>query len=115
MDEPRYADKLHGDISALTQLNRAWALKAVLQRADWHPRLLNGSDYPLPGIMPLFSVGDMADMGLLDPAAVPLLQEVRTHNPLLFDFALKRLLRAGQTQFPSSVFETRRFFERKPA
>ena len=52
-------------------------------------------------------------MGLLDPAAVPLLQEIRTHNPLLFDFSLKRLLRFDQHQFPSSVFETRRFFERK--
>lgn len=113
MDEPRYADKLHADISALTQFNRAWALKAVLQRADWHPRLLNGSDYPLPGVMPLFSATDMANMGLLDPAAVPLLQEIRTHNPLLFDFSLKRLLRFEQHQFPSSVFETRRFFERK--
>jgi mannonate dehydratase len=115
MDEPRYATKVHADISALTQFNRAWALKAVLQRDDWHPRLLNGSDYPLPGVMPLFSATDMASMGLLDSAAVPLLQEVRAHNPLLFDFALKRLLRLGQHQFPASVFETRRFFERKPA
>ncbi len=115
MDEPRYADKLHADISALTQLNRAWALKAVLQRDDRHPRLLNGSDYPLPGVMPLFSATDMANRGLLDPAAVPLLQEVRAHNPLLFDFALKRLLHSGQHQFPASVFETRRFFERKSA
>lgn len=115
MDEPPYADKLHADISALTQLNRSWALKAVLQRADWHPRLLNGSDYPLPGVMPLFSATDMANMGLLDSAAVPLLQEIRAHNPLLFDFALKRLLRFGQHRFPASVFETRRFFERKPA
>lgn len=113
MDEPRYANTLYADISALTQFNRAWALKAVLQRADWHPRLLNGSDYPLPGVMPLFSASDMASMGLLDPAAVPLLQEVRAHNPLLFDFALKRLLRMDRLQFPSSVFETRRFFEPK--
>lgn len=115
MDEPRYADKLFADISALTQFNRAWALKSVMQRKDWHPRLLNGSDYPLPGVMPLFSASDMADMGLLDPAAVPLLQAIRSHNPLLFDFALKRLLRLNQTQFPASVFETRRFFERKTA
>lgn len=113
MDEARYADRLHGDISALTQLNRAWALKTVLQRADWHPRLLNGSDYPLPGVMPLFSVGDMARAGLLDPAAVPVLQEVRTRNPLLFDFALKRLLSFEQQRFPPGVFETRRFFARK--
>jgi mannonate dehydratase len=65
--------------------------------------------------MPLFSASDMAKMGLLTRAAVPLLQEIRAHNPLLFDFAMKRLLRLGQQQFPSSVFETRRFFERKPA
>lgn len=115
MDEPRYADKLYADISALTQFNRAWALKSVIARKDWHPRLLNGSDYPLPGVMPLFSASDMADMGLLDPAAVPLLQAIRSHNPLLFDFALKRLLRLDQTQFPASIFETRRFFERKTA
>jgi predicted TIM-barrel fold metal-dependent hydrolase len=111
MDEPRYADKLYADISALTQFNRAWALKAVLQRSDWHSRLLNGSDYPLPGVMPLFSATTMADLGLLDRAAVPVLQEIRKYNPLLFDFALKRLLRFEQYSFPTQVFETRRFFE----
>lgn len=115
MDEPRYASLIHADISALTQFNRAWALKAVLQRDHWHARLLNGSDYPLPGVMPLFSASDMAETGLLDPAAVPLLQEIRVHNPLLFDFALKRLLHLEQRRFPPSVFETRHFFERKSA
>ena len=115
MDEPRYATLLHADISALTQLNRAWALKTVLQRPDWHPRLLNGSDYPLPGVMPLFSATHMADLGLLDRAAVPWLQQIRAHNPLLFDFALKRLLRHGQSAFPASIFETRRFFESQTA
>lgn len=115
MDEPRYARLLHADISALTQFNRAWALKVVMQRNDWHARLLNGSDYPLPGVMPLFSASSMAGMGLLDPVAVPWLQQIRAHNPLLFDFALKRLLRHDQTAFPASVFETRRFFERQTA
>jgi predicted TIM-barrel fold metal-dependent hydrolase len=111
MDDPHYADLLHADISALTQFNRAWALQAVLQHHEWHGRLLNGSDYPLPGVMPLFSASDMADMGLLDADAVPWLQEVRSHNPLLFDFALKRLLKLDGQGFPASVFETRRFFE----
>ena len=115
MDEARYQQLLYADISALTQWNRAWALKAVLQRGDWHARLLNGSDYPLPGVMPLFSAGDMAGLGLLDQEAVPLLKEVRAHNPLLFDFALKRLLRLDGRAFPASVFETRRFFDRSSA
>jgi predicted TIM-barrel fold metal-dependent hydrolase len=110
MDEPQYKTRLYGDISALTQFNRAWALKTVMQRSDWHNRLLNGSDYPLPGVMPLFSASDMADKGLLDETAVPWLKEVRTHNPLLFDFALKRLLRLDGRGFPASVFETASFF-----
>lgn len=112
MDEARYEKLAYADISALTQFNRAWALKAVLQRSDWHSRLLNGSDYPLPGVMPLFSATDMAGMDLLDQSVVPFLKEIKQYNPLLFDFALKRLLRFGQQAFPASVFETRRFFER---
>ncbi|MDD5330258.1 MAG: amidohydrolase family protein [Sulfuricella sp.] len=115
MDEARYDKLVYGDISALTQFNRAWALKTVLRRGEWHARLLNGSDYPLPGVMPLFSAGNMADMGLLDGAAVPVLKEVRAHNPLLFDFALKRLLNLAGQRFPASVFETRRFFDRRVA
>jgi mannonate dehydratase len=113
MNDARYAQLAYADISALTQLNRAWALKAVLQHRDWHARLLNGSDYPLPGVMPLFSAGDMAEQGLLDAAAVPLLRQVRAHNPLLFDFALKRLLRLEGRGFPAAVFHTRDFFERR--
>lgn len=111
MDEPRYAALLYADISALTQINRVWALKSVLQRREWQSRLLNGSDYPLPGVMPLFSAAILANMDLLDPAFVPVLQEIRQYNPLLFDFALKRLLRFGDYRFAPSVFETRRFFE----
>jgi mannonate dehydratase len=111
MDDPCYSKLAYADISALTQRNRAWALRTVLQRDEWHTRLLNGSDYPLPGVMPLFSAGDMAGMGLLDETAVPFLKEVRAHNPLLFDFALKRLLRIGHQRFPISVFQTRGFFE----
>lgn len=110
MDDARYEKLLYADISALTQLNRAWALKSVLQRSEWHSRLLNGSDYPLPGVMPLFSAGDMAAMNLLDAADVPWLKTIRAHNPLLFDFALKRLLKLDGKGFPASVFETRRFF-----
>ena len=112
MDEPRYANLLYADISALTQRNRAWALKSVLQHREWHSRLLNGSDYPLPGIMPLFDPASLAGQGLLAEEAVPLLEQVRGHNPLLFDLALKRLLRFEDQAFPAGVFETRRFFDR---
>jgi len=112
MDEPRYAGLLYGDISALTQVNRAaGTLARVLEREDWHARLLNGSDYPLPGLMPIFSVDFIVSLGLLEAAAAPVLTEIRAHNPLLFDFVLKRSLRLEGRALSKSVFQTRRFFE----
>lgn len=112
MDEPRYARRLYGDLSAVTQVKRAaGTLARLLERSDWHARLLNGSDYPLPGVMPLFSVDFIVSLGLLEPAAAPVLAEIRQHNPLLFDFVLKRSLRLGGAALARGVFETRRFFE----
>lgn len=114
MDDPLYGPKLHGDISAMTQLNRAGpALETVLAREDWHARLLNGSDYPLPGVMPLFSATYMVQLGLIPETAVPVLTEIRKHNPLLFDFVLKRHLSFKGKRFAPSVFATRSFFEKK--
>jgi hypothetical protein len=87
------------------------ALARVIERTDWHARLLNGSDYPLPGIMPLFSVDYLVSLGLVQESAKPVLREIRAHNPLLFDFVLKRHLRSNGKALSNSVFETRKFFE----
>jgi mannonate dehydratase len=111
MDESRYERLLHADISAVTQRNRAGEpLRVILERSEWHPRLLNGSDYPLPGILPLFLPAALAAERMLDAAAVPVLEEIRKHNPLLFDFVLKRHLVSRGRKFPASVFETKPFF-----
>ena len=117
MDEPAHLGRLFGDISALTQIARAGGpLRRVLERAreggDWAGRLLNGSDYPLPAIMPLYSPRQLAEDGYLDAAVVAPLTAIRRHHPLLFDFVLKRHLRLGGKRLASTVFETRRFFER---
>ena len=112
MQEARYENQLYGDIAAMTQVNRAGPnLAAVLERDDWHARLLNGSDYPLPGVMPIFSVDYLVSLKLVPEKAAPLLKEIRLHNPLLFDFVLKRQLRSQGKAFPPRVFETRKFFE----
>ncbi|MBS0335433.1 MAG: amidohydrolase family protein [Proteobacteria bacterium] len=112
MGEPRYAGRLFGDISAMTQTNRAGTgLARVIRAEEWQPRLLNGSDYPLPGLMPIFSVDYLVSLGLIEPAAGPVLTEIRRHNPLLFDFVTKRSLRAGGRRLANSVFETRGFFD----
>jgi mannonate dehydratase len=112
MDEPLYSKLLYADISAITLRNHAWVISALLQKPDWHHRLLNGSDYPLVGIVPLFNLTKLVNENLLVPEAVPVLKTLLGYNPLLFDFALKRLLRSGANQLPASVFETRRFFEK---
>jgi len=115
MDESRYEGLLFADISATTLLTRGWALRAVLERPDWHHRLLNGSDYPLPGVMPMNSPRALALSRVLDSEVVPFLCELKQYNPLLYDFAVKRFARSNGHTFPASVFETRRFFEENEA
>jgi mannonate dehydratase len=87
-------------------------LRTLLERDDWHGRLLHGSDYPLPGIPILTRPQRLAEGGLLDAAAVPVLLAIREHNPLLFDFVLKRSLRFGGRGWPAALFETRRHVAR---
>jgi mannonate dehydratase len=53
----------------------------------------------------------MVSLGLLEAAAAPVLSEIRQHNPLVFDFVLKRSLRWRGAALAASVFQTRRFFE----
>lgn len=114
--EPRARQLLHGDLSAITQRNRELGvIRRLLEREDLHPRLLHGSDYPLPGILPLTSPQALARAGLLPHAAVADLTALREHNPLLFDFSLKRLLNWQGHSFSPAVFHTRRFFEVTPA
>lgn len=115
MDEPAHVGRLFGDLSALTQTARAEvALRRILQRAgeggDWAGRLLNGSDYPLPAIMPLYSPHRLAQAGYLEMASVEPLTAIRRHHPLLFDFALKRHLRLDGKGLAPAVFKTRGFF-----
>lgn len=111
MDKPEYEGLLFSDISATTLFNHAWVLKHVLQRTDWHHRLLNGTDYPLPGVFPLVSSQQFYREGMLAKEHVPFLHEVRKYNPIMFDFALKRLIEYQGQSLAASVFETRHFFE----
>lgn len=111
MSEAQYEKQLFGDISSLTLRNHEWALAPLLQRVNWHHRLLNGSDYPLPGIMPAIDTASLQRQGLLDDDAVEFLQAIKPYNALLFDFALKRLLRSGDISFAPGIFHTRSFFE----
>lgn len=111
LSDARFNGLLYGDISAITQANRAReALATLISRQEVHSRLLNGSDYPLPGVMPLFSLRQLAELKLLDDKHREPLSSLRRFNPLLFDFVLKRTLRANGVGLPPKVFETRDFF-----
>ncbi|MBF0382182.1 MAG: amidohydrolase family protein [Magnetococcales bacterium] len=112
MDEDNYKELLFGGISATVLVNRSQEVLArLLDRTDWHSRLLNGSDYPLPGVKPVIWPGRLAQWGYLDETAVPVLKEIREYNPLLFDFVLKRSLNNNGKKFGPKVFETASFFQ----
>jgi mannonate dehydratase len=116
MDEPAWRGLLLGDVSALFQVNRrAEVWRTVLQRQDWHARLLHGSDHPLPGVGPLYRPRSLVRAGLLDEAAVAPLQTLREYNPLLFDLVLKRSVRWQGRALRPEVFDTRRHFGAAPA
>ena len=116
MDDPRYEHILTGDISAIMQSNRtAAALGKVLERTEWHDRLLNGSDYPVPGVPALFDLDDQVEHGFLPANAVPVLETIQDHNPLMFDFVLKRTAERNGARFAPRVFETARHLERPAA
>ena len=112
MERPEWKENLFGDISAVVLRNRKHeVLKTLLAREDWHGRLLNGSDYPLPGVLPLISLSQLARHGLLPEESVADLRALRLSNSLYFDLALKRSLNWQGKSFPARVFETRAFFE----
>jgi len=111
MGEPAYEKLLFGDVSAILQLNRlSGPVKKLLLKTEWYTRLINGSDYPLPGIYPLFPLKQIERLGLIDNNQTEVLRQVRHYNPVWFDFLLKRMIRWKGQSFDNSVFETKRHF-----
>lgn len=112
MDEPEHGGRLLGDLSAVFQRNRAPAVwRRLLAREDWHPRLLHGSDYPLPGVGWLYDLGGLVEAGVLARDDLAPLQALKARHPLLFDLALRRRVRWQGRGFAPSVFATRRHFD----
>jgi hypothetical protein len=108
MDDPEYLGLAFGEISTLTQINRCGRpLETMLARTDLHPRLVNGSDYPLPAINVLFSTRKLEKLGYINAEERASLNEIYDVNPLLFDLVLKRCVKNPKTgaRFPASVFD----------
>jgi len=107
MDDKRYEGFLFGEISAMTQFNRAGKpLTTILAREDLHERLVNGSDYPLPAVNILIRTTNLLKHGYITSGGRYMLNEIYHYNPLLFDFVLKRTLKLPGTnkRLPPSVF-----------
>jgi hypothetical protein len=108
-DTPDYRGRLFGDLSAVVLGGRQpGALERLLTTPEWHPRLLNGSDYPGPGIVAVVKIQSLVDEGVLAERDARRLGHIQQHNPLLFDFYLKRCLSWKGERWPASVFETGR-------
>lgn len=107
MDEKKYEGLLFGEISSLTLVTRdPKHLAELLARRDLHPRLVNGSDYPLPAVNVAISTGRLVREGFITPEERRGLDEIYDYNPLLYDFVIKRTLRHPRSgeKFPASVF-----------
>jgi uncharacterized protein len=107
----RWEKQLFADISALIQVNRCGRpLREMLLSRDLHPRLVNGSDYPLPAIDPLVSTRTLLDKGYISSEERKQLNSIFVANPLLFDFAVKRTVKVEYKSaihtFSPAVFES---------
>ncbi len=108
--ENHYPGLLYGDISAIVLRNRERPLfKKILEQPP--EQLLYGSDFPLPGIIPIIRPGRFVDWELITPTEAETLTRIRHYNPILFDFVLKRSLRHDGKRFADVVFENRRVFQ----
>ena len=105
MDDPKYKTNLFADISAVIQFNRdKKVLETLLTRQDLHPRLVHGSDYPLPAVNLVIRLGRLVDMGFITKEEQKALKEIYDYNPLLFEFVLKRTVRWQGNKFADLIF-----------
>ncbi|NQV41273.1 MAG: amidohydrolase family protein [Candidatus Marinimicrobia bacterium] len=109
-DDPLYEGLLFADISGMTLVNQVGiSLKVILARKDLHPRLLYGSDYPLPAVDILNQNYALSLLGYIDEEIVSELDEIQEVNPLLYSFVLMRTLKHPDTgaQLSEDLFRNR--------
>jgi mannonate dehydratase len=111
MQEASYRGLLFGDLSGVVATGREPGMvRDLVVDEIWQGRLVNGSDYPFPGSPILTSTTRLAELGFLSQDDSREIGHIQGHNPLLYDFALKRLLRFDGKSFPASVFQANALF-----
>ena len=121
MERDEWKELLFADISALILFRRLHVLVELLARPALFPRLVFGSDYPVPALggraigmkpQPIAVrhggafTAQLVSSGLIDARQCELLLEVFNYNPVLFDLVLKLTVRHPTTgaRLPASVF-----------
>ena len=105
--DKKYEKNLFGEISGATIHTRVGeAIDTLLAHPEFHERIVNGSDYPLPAINILYRTGQFEEMGYINSKEREHLNEIYEFNPLLFDLALKRTIRHPKTgqKFKNEAF-----------
>jgi mannonate dehydratase len=79
-------------------------LACLLEHRDLFPRIVNGSDYPVPVVSLVTSTFQLSAYGYLTTEERLALNEIFVANPLLYDFVAKRTVKWAGERFPISVF-----------
>lgn len=92
--EKKYESNLWGELSGVTIHTRVgMPIDTLLENPEYHSRIVNGSDYPLPAINILYRTTQFKKLGYITDKEMKMLNEIYDYNPLVFDFALKRNLK----------------------
>jgi hypothetical protein len=86
------------------------AANVVSERHNGHPRLIDGSDHPLPGILPLVARNVFTLRALPAPEVCQALRGIRVTHALTFDLAMPRGASSKGARLAGDVFETQSFF-----
>ena len=114
LEHPPLSPAAERDAEELTDL--VTRLAAAGELDDWniaHADLayalwrLARSDYPLPAINLLMQSRAVEKLGLITPEQREALNEIDQHDPLLYDFAMKRSLRFKGSKLPDATFTAR--------
>jgi mannonate dehydratase len=105
MADAQWKGRVWGDVSAMTLINRVGPpLQEVLSDPELRERLVNGSDYPLAAINVLMWSRAVQSKGFITEDERDALNEIDQHDPLLFDFVMKRCLKWNGARLPDATF-----------
>lgn len=106
--DKKYEKNLFGELSGVTIHTRVGTpIDTLLEHPEYHKRIVNGSDYPLPAINILYRTSQFKKLGYITKEEMEMLNEIYDYNPLVFDFALKRNLKHPKSgkRFMPEAFE----------